>query len=407
MKDIDFGSSGSLVTPKRIIGAVLGIVVLIFAIIGPFNLAEQVSAGEICVIQSPFTGELSWYTTPGVKWQGFGKVTKYPKRSQYSFSKDNDVGKTVDQSLKVRFNDGAHANLSGSIAWEMPLDVEHLNDIHSSYGAHEAIEQALIRPVVEKAIYMTGPLMSSKESYAEKRPMLLRFMEDQIQNGVYSTTTTQVRQVDPLTNQERTVVVVEIQIDPKTNLPLRTEESPLKRFGVTAFNPAINEVAYTADVEAQIQQQQKAVMDVQTAVAQAKKAEQDAITAKENGKADAAKAEAEQNVQLAAQKVKVTTAESYRQEQILRADGDAYARQKNLAADGGLDAKLQAYKDINQMWADAFKNHQGNVFPSIIMGAGTNPGSNGAQSFMDMITATTARNLALDLSIPGKTSAPK
>lgn len=34
---------------------------------------------------------------------------------------------------------------------------------------------------------MTGPLMSSKESYAEKRTNLIRFIEDQISNGVYKT----------------------------------------------------------------------------------------------------------------------------------------------------------------------------------------------------------------------------
>ena len=34
---------------------------------------------------------------------------------------------------------------------------------------------------------MTGPLMSSKESYAEKRNELLRLMEDQVQRGVYRT----------------------------------------------------------------------------------------------------------------------------------------------------------------------------------------------------------------------------
>jgi hypothetical protein len=69
----------------------------------------------------------------------------------------------------------------------MPFDEQNLTGLHVRYGSHEAIAQQLIRTVVEKAVYMTGPLMSSKESYAEKRNELLRLMEDQVQRGVYRT----------------------------------------------------------------------------------------------------------------------------------------------------------------------------------------------------------------------------
>lgn len=388
-------------------GLIIGVVVVgaLFLLFGSFEIVENVPADQICIIQSPL-GTLDVYTTPGPKWQLFGKVTYYPKRSQYSFSKESDVGKTEDQSLSIRFNDGAKASLSGSVAWEMPSDPEHLIELHMKFGSHDAIEQSLVRPVVEKAVYMTGPLMSSKESYAEKRPMIIGYIEDQIQKGVYQTATTQERQTDPLTNQERTVNVVQIRKDDAGNY-LRTEESPLVRFGIKAFNPAINEVKYDETVEAQIQQQQKAVMDVQTAVAQAKKAEQDTITATENGKAQAAKAAADQNVELAAQTVKVKTAESYKAEQILRADGDAYARSKAITADGGLEMKINAYKEVMGLWANAMMNHQGQLFPSIVMGGGNGTPTN-AQNFMDLMSAKAANDLSLNMKIPGNgNTAPK
>ena len=89
---------------------VIGVTVLVAG----KNLAENVNADEIMVIQSPISGELTWHTTPGIKWQGLGKVTKYPKRSIYEFQS------------KVRFNDGGHAQMHGSIQYEMPTDPTNL-----------------------------------------------------------------------------------------------------------------------------------------------------------------------------------------------------------------------------------------------------------------------------------------
>ena len=135
--------------------------VLVVGFIMSFSIVENNNADEIMVIQAPFSGTLSWYTDAGMKMQLFGKVTVYNKRSQFWFSDKDDQGAELDQSIKVRFNDGGHGNISGSIAWEMPTDVEHLTMIHTKYGSQKAVEQQLVRTVVEKSVYMTGPLMSS------------------------------------------------------------------------------------------------------------------------------------------------------------------------------------------------------------------------------------------------------
>jgi len=178
-------------TPKRMFGAGLLVILIIVAFFCSFSLIENNDAEEIMVIQSPVSGELTWHTTAGMKWQGFGKVTTYQKRSQFWFSDQDDQGSELNQSIKVRFNDGGHGQISGSIAWEMPIDNANLTALHTKYGSQHAIEQQLVRTVVEKSVYMTGPLMSSKESYAERRNELIRFIEDQITLGVYKTRTFQ------------------------------------------------------------------------------------------------------------------------------------------------------------------------------------------------------------------------
>jgi len=166
--------------PRRVFSIVVAVVLVVALMLSMTSIFENCDAGEVMVIQSPISGELTWHTTPGVKWQGFGKVTDYQRRSQLWFSSKPDQGKKEDESLRIRFNDGGHAQISGGISWEMPLDTEHLTVLHTKFGSAKAIEHQLVRPMVEKAVYMTGPLMSSTESYASRRNDLLRFIEDQV-----------------------------------------------------------------------------------------------------------------------------------------------------------------------------------------------------------------------------------
>jgi len=394
----------------------LGVVgVLIFVVLEvSFSLFEYLDASDIMVIQSPFTGNLAWYTSPGVKWQGLGKVTKYRKREQFWFSARDDQGKKVNESLQVRFNDGAHATISGSVSWEMPFDEQNLTGLHVRYGNHAAITQQLIRTVVEKAVYMTGPLMSSKESYAEKRNELLRLMEDQVQHGVYRTDTVQERQPDPMTGQQRTVNVVKLGVD-KEGQVLRQETSPLGDFGIKTFNLSINDIKYDPEVEKQIQLQQQAMMQVQLAVARAKEAEQEAITVAKRGEAEAARAKWEQEVvkaravtegqqKLEVAKLDAESAEQFKRAETLRGEGEANRRRLVMEADGALERKLGAYMEVNKVYANAIQNYKGSWVPNIVMGGGngSQAAGSGAQELINLLTAKTAQELGLDISMRPK-----
>ena len=154
-------------TTKKILLLGFGFLFLLFIFFSG-KLVENVDNSEIVIIQSSFSGKISIYTTPGPVAQNFGIATHYKKSNQFWFSKKNDEGNTEDQSIKIRFNDGGHGQISGSVRWYMPTDEKAILKLHTDFGSQTAIEQQLIRQVVTKAVYMTGPLMSSKESSAEK-----------------------------------------------------------------------------------------------------------------------------------------------------------------------------------------------------------------------------------------------
>lgn len=382
---------------------IISLVALLFGVIFVVSMsgkmAEDVDAGEIVVIQDPIDGDLHVYNQPGWVNQNFGTATHYKKSFQFWFKE----GESDGQPIKIRFNDGGSADMQGSVRVNLPTDETSVIALHTAYRSQEAIEHALIRTTVEKAVYMTGPLMSSRESNAEKRNYLLQYVEDQAINGVYKTKQKEVKVKDELSGQEKTITSVEIS---QTNGVIdRTEKSPLKQFNISLSSLSINRIVYDKAVEEQIATQQKAIMQVQTAIANAKRAEQDAITVAKQGEADAAKAKWEQEVikakavtqaeqDLEVQKLAAQTAELFKKEQTLLGEGEAARKRASMQANGALEEKLAVYKEVQKYWADAFAKYQGNVVPQIQTGGGS---GNAAINMMEVMGIKTAKDLMLEM----------
>lgn len=184
----------------------------------------------------------------------------------------------------------------------------------------------------------------------------------------------------------------------------------MKEFGIRTFNFAINQLPYDTAVEKQISQQQQITMDVQTSIADAKKAEQRAITVAKNGEADAAEAKWKQEVikakfvTEAQQKLEVATLERQAAEQnklknILDGQGEAEKRRLIMDADGALSLKLDAWVQSQKAWATAFQNYNGNITPYWVSGGGYQS-TNGINDFMNMMMMQSAKQLGLDITIP-------
>lgn len=388
---------------------IAAIVVALFLISISSKLVEDVGAGEIVVVKHPISGKITVHKEAGWIWQGGGEATHYSKENQFWFlstadKKRANINDDVDNSLPAIWNDGGKSSVSGSIRWAMPTDDKSIIELHSNFGTQDAIERQLVKTNVEKAVFLTGPLMSSKESYAEKRSDLIYLIEDQANKGVYRTRTVEQEITDELTGEvkkERIVKVLETN-----GVQQRQEVSTVTRYGIKLYNVAINSIAYDSNVEKQIKTQQEAIMAVQTAISNARKAEQDAITAQKQGEAEATKAKWEIEVTKARQvteaqaktavaKEAVLAAELNKQALILEGQGEAEKKRLIMNADGALDKKLEAYIKTQAMWAEAFKGYGGALVPSTVMGGGYQ--GNAATNFMDIMGVKAARDLALDL----------
>ncbi len=397
-------------TLKNIVTLGIGALLFLVALVIVPQLFTNVDAKEITVIQH-ISGELSVVAEPGWAWQGMGKITHYPRRDQFSFSSTIDQGNPVDESIQTRFNDGGHANISGTINWAMPVSPDKVIRLHKDFGSVMAIEQQLMRTALQKVIYNVGPTMSSTESSAEKRPDIPKYINDQLVNGTYLTKIIQSTEKDLITGQDKTINLVTIALDEKGR-PARESISQLTEYGLMLQSVAINQIKYDDAVENQIKERQKATTAVQISKANAVRAEQDKLTTISQGEANAAKAKWEQEVEnaktIATAQAKVTIAdasvkeaEAFKKAEILRGEGEATRKRLVMDADGQMEKKLEAIVKINTLYADAIKSAQPGAWsPSIVMGGGgqANGGQNAA-NLVELMTAKTAKELGVDLSV--------
>lgn len=379
------------------------------------SLFENLDAAEIMVIQSPISGDLSVHTDPGWKWQGFGSVTKYPRRVEFQFgdvaasADDKGAKKSTSPGLNVRFYDGGNATLNGSISWLMPLTPKDVIEIHKEFRSGEAFDNQAIRRSMESAATFSGPTMTSFESAAGRRNELLQILNDQTLHGVYKTNTKVVRSKD-LAGVEKDLTVIEIVKDER-GLPVRAQQSYVQKYNVTMLPMTISGFSYEQRVEEQIRAQQAATNQAIVSAANAKKADQDAITAEAQGKANAATAKWAQEVEnaktvaIAQAKVviadaAVKEAEAFKKSEILRGEGEAARKRLVMEADGQLDKKLDAWIKVNALYAGAIEKAQPGAWsPTIQMGSATGGGDR-SQNLVEMLTAKTAKDLALELKVP-------
>jgi regulator of protease activity HflC (stomatin/prohibitin superfamily) len=289
----------------------------------------------------------------------------------------------------------------GSLNYEMPVDPVSLNKIHAAYPSIEALESGLLQPALNQTIFLTGQLMSSHESYQERRTQIVQYVEDQVQNGIYQTRSRTENVQDAATQETRQVRVSEIVIGP-TGQPLRSGGGEVGRFKVRTYNFAISDLDYSTTVDEQIAKQQAITMAVQTAIAKAREAQQNEITAGAEGRANAEREKQTQNAinakviaeaegrKLAAEQDKLA-ASSEKEASILRAQGQAEARRLVMAADNALDARLGALVQIHQAWAGAAAQVK---VPNTVMGSasGANPVGN-MQDYMAIMAAKAVKDI--------------
>lgn len=341
--------------PKKLVVTIVISIVTIVILCCMGSLVEDVDIDKIVVNQVPITGTMNVWTTPGLRAQKFGHTTEYSKAEQLWFG-----GKGNGTPISVTFNDMSNGQIYGSLKVKLPTDEEHMLRIQQEYAGMDKLMNELVLQTVSKVIYASGTLMSAYESVAEKKNDLIEYITDQLNNGVYKTNIRKVEVLDPITN-ERKIQNIASLIEDSTAAGgyKRSETSPFAYYGIEIGQVAVNDIKYEDKVLKQIDEQQKANMLIQTSRAKAAAAQQEAIRAEEEGKAQAAKAKWEQEKIKA---VEVTKAEqeyevarlaalkANEEAKKIKAEGEAEAYRQAKLVQAGLSPKERAeYKMKTQI----------------------------------------------------------
>ena len=330
------------ISKRHIFGGLIALLAIVFvACLG--RIGEDVKNEEIVVNQFPLSGEMEYWTTPGYKWQWFGKTTSYYKTSQLWFGAEDENKKQLGYPIDVTFNDASEGLIYGSLRVKLPTDPMYLARIQTDYNGMDRLMQDLVRPTVSKVIYASGPLMSAFESYAEKKNDLIEYITDQLNNGVYKTTVRQEETVDPITGEKKIVKIASLIADPEApNGYRRSESSPFSYYGLEIGQVSISRIGYSETVRKQIAQQQEANMMVQTSKAKTLAAQQEAIRAEEAGKAAAMEAKWEQEKIKAVEVTKAEQAYEVARLQALEAKEIAKKIEQEGAAKAAANRQLVA-----------------------------------------------------------------
>ncbi|MCK5689173.1 hypothetical protein KAI87_07880, partial [Myxococcota bacterium] len=353
-------------------------------------------------------------------------IHTYPEATTFFFTQDSETGESRDQSLPTRFNDGAKAQVSGSVRVIFPADCEGLTQLHRKFKSSRGVIAKLVLPAIRRSLFSSGPHMSAAESYAERRAEFADLVEDQLINGTIKVEKHAEKRLDPITGDEQEAWVIEKSKCETESLTCVggyvRMPSAFAEFGIRVTNFVIDAITYSPEVLQQIERQRKARMDIITQEAEARQAEARAAKAGSEAQALIAETRAHEEVAktervvkaeadkaeaiLHAEKKKdvavldLESAGLEKKANILRGEGEAAKRRLIMQADGALSLKLEAWLKAQEAYASALAKAQpGALVPSVVMGGGSGGGNSSAQQWMEVMMMKAARDLSLDMKM--------
>lgn len=407
---------------KKMITLIGAAFISLIVVLSTFGVNDN---GWRTVVQWP-NGTTFVKFTPGMYLSLFGTTESYPDELTFDYE-GGEVGTSGQNGIKVRYQDGGTGTTYGKLRVKLPTDEATMLKLHRSVRSKEGLANRIIQPIVKEAHNMTAGLMTSEAAYAEKRGTYIQWVDAQLRNGKF---VTELIKTDTTDEAGKTVekLVPRIKVDSKTGQPLHTS-SVFEEYGITIGSSPITDWDFEQKTLDQISEKRKATMAIITAKANAERAKQDAITAEQQGLADVMKARYEKEVIKvqsivdaerakevavidAKKQVEVAKQTKLQNEQTkfammeyeaaekARGRGDAAYKKMVMEADGALQAKLNAYVEVQKNFAREFGKQK--WVPEFAMGTtATDTNGSAATDLIQLLNAKAARDLSLDLQMKG------
>lgn len=418
-----------------------GVAILMTLILSTLAIGIN-DAGHRTVVQYP-NGTLSVEFDPGVYMQWFGSIKVYNDVITFDFDETvNGEGSTLDQpGISVRYQDGGQGTVFGIARFRLPSTTQDMLKVHKEFRSNEGIAYKIIKTTTAEIANHTAGLMTSEESYAEKRGTYTQYFKTQLNNGKFATVQKEIitteagfefclekiltaalkkecKDVKKTTKQ--IPVIAQIK-----GIPQHVEDD-FDQYGISVSGFNLVDWGYEDKTLKQISAKREATMAIITSKANAERAKQDAITAEQQGLANVKVAQYEKEVEKeravvdaervaevavinAKQLVDVAAQQKLEQEQLklaayeekkkLIAQGQGEAEKKRLimVADGALEQKLAAWVKVNDAYARNFAKQK--WVSEIQMGGANGTSGSAAADMIQLLSTQAAKQLSLDMSM--------
>lgn len=401
---------------NRITLAATAVVLLILGM--AFNPMSYNEAGNRTVVTRQSGFQFVKYEA-GLFYAGFfAHETEWPNQISVAYNKAERSDELEDNlieigTVQIQFGvDATKANVNGITQYILPTDEKEMIEMHNTHKTPESLVKRRLEPYTRECLQSSAQLMSSEMHYGGGRAQMAQDYLDQLKNGVYLLKTSEQNVYDSIEHVYKRTYQTAMLYD-KTG-SVKRKFSSIKEYGITVADAQITNVVYEEAVQKMLQKKIAAATGASVAKQELMTAQQRALTAKAQGEQKLVEIEyaqrQEQTKQVVAAQTKVEVAKQDMEQQRIQAqaaeleakkvktlaDAEAYAKQRVMLADGALDKKLAAYKEVQGYWADALKGYQGAIVPQIVSGNSSN-GGNGAMNFMEIMSAKAQRDLMLDL----------
>ena len=429
---------------KKAIGWTAGIVGSIILI---FSIIDINQAGNRTVVQH-LSGKLETVFDPGPYLKLFGTKTVYKDVITMDFDRsENAEGTTLDQmGINVRYQDGGTGSIFGIARFALPNVHEQMVKIHKELRSNNGIAYKVIKPYTEEISNHTAGLMTSEESYDERRGEFTQLIKRQLGKGKLATVQKEITTVENgmefcLGSKLTKVQKKECKDVRKTRkmIPVIKQVdgidvhlvSDLDQYGIRLVGFTQSDWDYEQKTITQISDKREATMAINISKANAERAKQDAITAEQQGLANVKTAQykeevekikkvviAERAAEVAVIKAKQTVdvAEQLKLEQeqlklaayeekkklIAKGQGEAEKKRLIFEADGALSLRLEAAVQMNKdAWNAASKVKTWTPQNQVTLGGSDGKGgsSTALENMMGIISANQALQLGLDKSL--------
>ncbi|MBI2633105.1 MAG: hypothetical protein HYW78_01810, partial [Parcubacteria group bacterium] len=233
------------------------------------------------LIEEHVTGGLSVHKDPGNFFKWFNSIHRWEWANAIWFSEYDNEGSGNDESIGIRYLDGALGNISGIMIYAFDYNTPDsvLKALQGDLKNQDNFEDRIIRQKLFDVVPLAAALMTSDESYTTRKKEFGFMALDQLQDGKYKTYVKRDTVID-FTGEKLVTDAQKVLTEKKTvtingkkdiiETPLRVEDKTLREMNVSIPVFSLYEPSYVKDVAERIEKKRSEAMKKVVSIAKTK-----------------------------------------------------------------------------------------------------------------------------------------